>query len=119
MFSSSPTGYQLAFFTPGMLPAMAFTRNWYCKRLALAVVQAYRVFVGEAFNCRSWCKRSVTSAELPAQSRGAATYTTHPEVAHDTSSLASHYTPVLELGGAGVGVHLGELELGLGADTLG
>ena len=46
-------------------------------------------------------------------------YSSHPEVAKDTSAFASHYTPVLDLCVACVAVHLGELELGLGTGTLG
>lgn len=47
-----------------------------------------------------------------------ATYAAHPEVAKDTSALASHYTSVLDLREPRVAVHLRELELGLGAHTL-
>ena len=46
------------------------------------------------------------------------THSPHSEVAKDTSSLATHYTPVLDLREARVAVHLRELELGLGAHAL-
>jgi hypothetical protein len=45
-------------------------------------------------------------------------YSSHPKVAKDTTALASHYTPVLDLCVACVAVHLRELELGLRADSL-
>ena len=48
--------------------------------------------------------------------RGA--YSSKPEVAEDTTALAAHYAPVLDLCEARVAVHLGKLELGLGADSL-
>lgn len=47
------------------------------------------------------------------------TYSAHPEVAQDTSTPASHRTPVFDLRIASVAVHLRELELCLGANTLG
>lgn len=45
-------------------------------------------------------------------------YSAHSEVAEDTTALAAHYTPVLDLGVACVAVHLRELELSLRADSL-
>lgn len=45
-------------------------------------------------------------------------YSSHSEVAEDTTALAAHYTPVLDLGVACVAVHLRELELSLRADSL-
>lgn len=47
---------------------------------------------------------------------------THPsqsEISENTPRYASGRTSVLDLCGIGVTVHLGELELGLGADTHG
>ena len=46
------------------------------------------------------------------------TYSTHPEVTEDTPASTSHNTSVLDLGEARVAVHLGKLELGLGANSL-
>lgn len=46
------------------------------------------------------------------------TYPSKPKIAEYTSSLASHYTPVLNLCVSCVAVHLCELDLGLRADTL-
>jgi len=46
------------------------------------------------------------------------TYPTKPKIAEYTSSLASHYTPVLNLRVSCVAVHLCELDLGLRTDTL-
>lgn len=51
--------------------------------------------------------------------QGDFTYSAHFEVAEDTSTPSSHYTPVLDLCQARVAVHLRELELCLGTDTLG
>jgi hypothetical protein len=46
-------------------------------------------------------------------------YSCDPEVPENTPCHTSCYASVLDLCGAGVGVHLGELQLSLGADTLG
>lgn len=46
------------------------------------------------------------------------TYSTHAEVAEDTSTFTAHYTPILDLRIPGVAMHLRELELCLGAHTL-
>jgi hypothetical protein len=46
------------------------------------------------------------------------THSSHPKIAKNTSALATHYAPVLDLGEACVAVHLRELELGLGAHAL-
>jgi hypothetical protein len=69
--------YQLAFFTPGRFPASALIRNWYCNRVS------------------PLCSR---------MDKGA--YSSQPEVAKDTTALAPHYTPVLDLREACVAVHL-------------
>lgn len=45
-------------------------------------------------------------------------YPSHPEIGKDTSSLAPHYTSILRLGRPCVAVHLGELQLRLGAGSL-
>jgi hypothetical protein len=82
--------YQLAFFTPGRFPASALTRNWYCGEI------------------------SIVDAPIEI----AATHSSQPEIAEDTSALASHYAPVLDLCEARVAVHLRELELRLRADSL-
>lgn len=83
--------YQLAFFTPGRFPAIAFIRNWNCKQRQPRVIE---------------------------QTGSGATYTSQPKVAEDTLSSASHYTSVLDLCEPRVAVHFGELELGLCAHTL-
>jgi hypothetical protein len=81
--------YQLAFFTPGRFPASALIRNWYCDTVSTMYCHLNR-----------------------------SAYPSKPEVAEDTTALAAHYAPVLDLCEACVAVHLGELELGLGADSL-
>jgi hypothetical protein len=45
-------------------------------------------------------------------------YSSQPEVAEDTTTLASHDTPVLDLRVPCIAVHLRELELSLRADSL-
>jgi hypothetical protein len=47
------------------------------------------------------------------------TYPAKSEITEDTTALPSHYAPVLDLGEPRVAMHLRELKLGLGADTLG
>jgi hypothetical protein len=47
-----------------------------------------------------------------------ATHSCHAEVPQYTSTLCAHDTAVLDLCGAGVAVHLAELELGLRARAL-
>ena len=44
-------------------------------------------------------------------------YSRQFEVAQDTATLTAHYASIPDLGRAGVAVHLGELELGFGADS--
>jgi hypothetical protein len=46
------------------------------------------------------------------------TYSSQSEVAEDTSTLSAHDAPVLDLGEPRVAVHLRELQLCLGADSL-
>lgn len=91
-----------------MLPARALTRNWYCRS---SRQKNTGLDNGPPDHPLPLVQGRFDSAREP-------TYSAHSEVAHNTSALASHYTSVLELGGAGVGVHLGELELCLGTDTL-
>ena len=86
------TAYQLAFFTPGMLPASAFKRNWNC---AWPLVFTHSL------------SRGITI-----------THSCHAEVSEDTATLCAHDTAVLDLCRAGVAVHLGELELRLRARAL-
>lgn len=49
----------------------------------------------------------------------AVAYSSNPEVSENTPGCTSRHTAVLNLRRPGVGVHLRELQLGLGADTLG
>lgn len=46
------------------------------------------------------------------------TYSCHAEVTENTLSLAASNTSILDLGGAGVAVHLRQLQLSLGARAL-
>lgn len=91
--------YQLAFFTPGSSPARACVRNWYCAH-GDQVSQMVRKHHEDQFIIR------------PA-------YSCNSEIAYHTPGNTTCYTSVLDLGGPGVGMHLRELQLGLGTDTLG
>lgn len=40
---SASISHQLAFFTPGMLPARAFKRNWNCTRCSVCMPPAFKI----------------------------------------------------------------------------
>lgn len=76
--SRRPVLYQLALFTPGMLPAMASIRKLYCK------CQPQRL--------ASWPRFGA--------------YPGHLEVAQYTTALATHDASISDLSRSGIAVHL-------------
>lgn len=57
------------------------------------------------------------SRHIPPQRMHAKHIPTHPEISHDTPSLTTHYTSILDLRGPGVTVHLTKLQLRLCASA--
>jgi hypothetical protein len=87
--------YQLARFTPGKFPAIASILKLNCRH------------VSSRSGAR--CAASV----LP----WSYSYSSHLEIAQNTTSLTSHDASIANLRGTGIRVHLRELQLSFGADS--
>ena len=95
-----PRPHQLAFFTPGIFPAIAFILN------GNYVVTQHQP---SSFHLKP--------PQPPIKQKQ--THPSHPKISKHASRFPPFYTPVVYLGGAGITMHLRELELGLRAGALG
>lgn len=94
--------YQLAFCTPGKLPAMACNRKLYCTHPQIK-------------DCQPISPRFLFFPSQYTSRGGGDAYPRQLEIPEDTSSLAAQDAPVPDLRRVRVAVHLRQLELGRGA----
>ena len=93
--------HQLAFFTPGRLPARAFILkgNYRTTFVSRQCMPSPPLGLAEATTALSLSSQDIT------------TYSCHPKVPEYTPALPTFYASVVDLGAAGIAVHLAELEL--------
>ena len=84
--------YQLAFFTPGIFPSKALSRNGYYELLALHLLSSV------------FCIHP---------------YPSHAKIAQHPSRLSTFYTSIVDLRESGICMHLRQLKLGLCSNALG